>query len=105
MFRVDKLSLGLVFWLCIFLSAKPLKKYRIIAVLLLLGALDFKGFKASDLKKVGNIELISTKTPQDLKFDSNYLNNIENNILKKIKLAQSKQKTLIVFQKPPTPSL
>ncbi len=96
-FRVDKLSLGLVFLACIFLSAKQFKKYRIIAVLLLLGALDFKGFKASDLKKVGNIELISTKTPQDLKFDSNYLNNIENNILKEIKLAQSKQKTLIVF--------
>ncbi|WRE02199.1 apolipoprotein N-acyltransferase [Helicobacter pylori] len=96
-FRVDKLSLGLVFLACIFLSAKPFKKYRIIAVLLLLGALDFNGFKASDLKKVGNIELISTKTPQDLKFDSNYLNNIENNILKEIKLAQSKQKTLIVF--------
>ncbi|UOR29091.1 apolipoprotein N-acyltransferase [Helicobacter pylori] len=96
-FRVDKLSLGLVFLACIFLSAKQFKKYRIIGVLLLLGALDFNGFKASDLKKVGNIELVSTKTPQDLKFDSNYLNNIENNILKEIKLAQSKQKTLIVF--------
>lgn len=96
-FRVDKLSLGLVFLACIFLSAKQFKKYRIIAVLLLLGALDFNGFKASDLKKVGNIELVSTKTPQDLKFDSNYLNNIENSILKEIKLAQSKQKTLIVF--------
>ncbi len=96
-FRVDKLSLGLIFLACIFLSAQNLKKYRMIGVLLLLGALDFNGFKTSDLKKVGNIELVSTKTPQDLKFDSNYLNNIENNILKEIKLAQNKQKTLIVF--------
>ncbi len=104
-FRVDKLSLGLVFLACIFLSAKPLKKYRIIAVLLLLGALDFNGFRTSDLKKVGNIELVSTKTPQDLKFDSNYLNDIENNILKEIKLAQSKKKTLIVFPETAYPIL
>ncbi|MGL2510554.1 apolipoprotein N-acyltransferase [Helicobacter pylori] len=96
-FRVDKLSLGLIFLACIFLSTQNLKKYRMIGVLLLLGALDFHFFKISDLKEVGNIELVSTRTPQDLKFDSNYLNNIENNILKEIKLAQSKQKTLIVF--------
>lgn len=32
-----------------------------------------------------------------MKFDSNYLNDIENNILKEIKFAQSKQKTLVVF--------
>ncbi len=96
-FRLDQLSLGLVFLACIFLSAKPFKKYRIIGVLLLLGALDFNIFKTSGLNKVGNIELVSTRTPQDLKFDSSYLNNIESNILKEIKLAQNKKKTLIVF--------
>ncbi|AFI05622.1 apolipoprotein N-acyltransferase [Helicobacter cetorum] len=96
-FKNDKLSLGLVFLACIFFSTLKPKTYKILGILCLAIALDFNLFKTSDLKNTDNIQLVSTTTPQNLKFDSNYLSDIENNMLKEIKLAISHKKNLIVF--------
>ncbi|WP_104748130.1 apolipoprotein N-acyltransferase [Helicobacter cetorum] len=96
-FKNDKLSLGLVFLACIIFSTLKPKTYKILGILCLIIALDFNLFKTSDLKNADNIQLISTKTPQNLKFDSNYLSDIENNMLKEIKLAINHKKSLIVF--------